>query len=206
MLGSALRAMWNQSFTLLGHRERVRWANLACLERPVFLSHRTKFFMVIFTQTRLFYFSFLQAISFRSFWDVCERKGKQWRSLTSALSAGGPVSSTTSEWSEFNSKPRVKAFWLLSGGVLLTGHWWTCRDKILIRIIMVQLNELNILCKAYTHNDKFMISTFTLRFLFVSDRLVPRLVKSKTKWSFFPELNDQKLTCYELMGWGKKSF
>ena len=46
---------------------------------------------------------------------------------------------------------------------------------------MVPLNELNILCKAYTHNDKFMISTFTLRFLFVSDRLVPRLVKSKTK-------------------------
>ena len=141
-----------------------------------------------------------------SFWDVCERKGKQWRSLTSALSAGGPVSSTTSEWSEFNSKPRVKAFWLLSGGVLLTGHWWTCRDKILIRIIMVQLNELNILCKAYTHNDKFMISTFTLRFLFVSDRLVPRLVKSKTKWSFFPALNDQKLTCHELMGWEKKEF
>ena len=46
---------------------------------------------------------------------------------------------------------------------------------------MVQLNELNILYQANTHNDNFKNSTFTLRFLFASDRLVPRPVRSKTK-------------------------
>ena len=29
---------------------------------------------------------------------------------------------------------------------------------------MVQLNELNTLCKAYTNNDKFMISNFYTAF------------------------------------------